>query len=216
MFFSSFGCLIFILFILLLPFLFLLGFFRIITIGFEKLGLSFGTTILILFLMLLGSGINIPLTKQKLIKVKEPVFFGLFKEEKLKVQGIAINLGGGIIPILLAFYFLTRVPVMPALLATVFMIIVCYYLARSIPGLGIVLPAFIPPIFAVLFALIFSPGFPAPTAFISGVLGTLIGADILNLRKIQSMKPTFFSIGGAGVFDGIFLVGIVSALLAGF
>jgi len=56
--------------------------------------------------------------------------------------------------------------------------------------------------------------FAAPCAFISGVLGTLIGADILNLKKVQKYGG-FLSIGGAGVFDGIFLVGIVSALLAG-
>jgi uncharacterized membrane protein len=40
----------------------------------------------------------------------------------------------------------------------------------------------------------------------------LIGADILNLRKINRMGGVA-SIGGAGVFDGIFLVGIVSVLL---
>ncbi|MDP2663865.1 MAG: DUF1614 domain-containing protein, partial [bacterium] len=52
-------------------------------------------------------------------------------------------------------------------------------------------------------------------AFVSGTLGVLIGADILNLRKIQRYGG-FLSIGGAGVFDGIFLVGVISALLAGF
>jgi uncharacterized membrane protein len=61
-----------------------------------------------------------------------------------------------------------------------------------------------------------SPGFTAPTAFISGVLGTLIGADILNLKRAQKISPGLISIGGAGVFDGIFLIGIVSALLADF
>jgi len=37
----------------------------------------------------------------------------------------------------------------------------------------------------------------------------------LNLRKVQKFGG-FLSIGGAGVFDGIFLIGIISALLAGF
>ncbi|GAH28758.1 unnamed protein product, partial [marine sediment metagenome] len=85
-----------------------------------------------------------------------------------------------------------------------------------IPGRGIALPFFIPPLFAVLFALMLAPNFAAPCAFISGVLGTLIGADLLNLKKVQKISPGFLSIGGAGVFDGIFLVGMVSALLAGF
>ena len=77
------------------------------------------------------------------------------------------------------------------------------------------MPIFIPPLFSALFALILVPEFTAPAAFISGVLGTLIGADILNLKKIQRYGG-FLSIGGAGVFDGIFLVGIVSALISGF
>ena len=71
----------------------------------------------------------------------------------------------------------------PILIATILMIIVSKCLARIVPGRGIVLPAFVPPIFSALFALILAPQFSAPTAFISGVLGTLIGADILNLKK---------------------------------
>lgn len=214
MFLIPAGILIFILFIFLMPVLFFLGFFHIITIGFEKLGLSPEATILILFLMLIGSIINIPLTRQKLIK-EEYSIFGLFKKERIKSQGLAINLGGGIIPFILAFYFLFQVPIIPALLATFLMIVICYSLSRPIPGSGIVVPTIVPPFFAVLFAFIFSPQFPAPTAFISGVFGTLIGADILNLRKVQKMGPVFISIGGAGVFDGIFLIGIISSLLAG-
>jgi len=103
----------------------------------------------------------------------------------------------------------------PVLIATFLMIILSKFLSRVIPGVGISLPAFIPPIFSAIFALILAPSFAAPTAFVAGVLGTLIGADILNLRKFQKYGG-YLSIGGAGVFDGIFLVGIVSALLASF
>ncbi|MBD3208233.1 MAG: DUF1614 domain-containing protein, partial [Candidatus Nealsonbacteria bacterium] len=41
-----------------------------------------------------------------------------------------------------------------------------------------------------------------------------IGADLLNLRKIMHYGG-LMSIGGAGVFDGVFLVGVISALLSG-
>jgi len=95
------------------------------------------------------------------------------------------------------------------------MIILCKFLAKLMPGSGVVLPTLIPPIFSAIFSLIFVPEFAAPAAFISGVLGTLIGADLLNLGKVQKMGG-FLSIGGAGVFDGIFLVGVVSALLSSF
>jgi uncharacterized membrane protein len=45
-------------------------------------------------------------------------------------------------------------------------------------------------------------------------MGTLIGADILRISQIKKLGVPFLSIGGAGVFDGIYLVGIVSVLLA--
>jgi len=220
MFFLPVAFLIFIAFILFLPLLFILGYFHIVTLGFEKLGISPGVTIFLLFLILIGSAINIPLTKKKLVYKIESRFFGLFKTPKIEAQGVAINLGGAVIPILLSFYFLFLVwragfSLQPILIATILMIFISKLLARIVPGRGISLPAFTPPIFSAIFALILTPEFTAPCAFIAGTLGTLLGADILNLKKVQRYGG-FLSIGGAGVFDGIFLVGIVSALLAGF
>jgi len=220
MFFLPIGCLIFVLFILFLPTLFILGYFHILTLGFEKLGISPEATLFLLLAILIGSAINIPLAKKKLIYVQEPRFFGLWRVPKIKAQGMAINLGGAVIPILLSFYFLyltwlAGFEIKPILIATALMIIVSKFLARVIPGVGISIPALIPPIFSAIFALIFAPNFAAPCAFVAGTMGVLIGADILNLRRAQKYGG-FLSIGGAGVFDGIFLVGIVSALLTGF
>jgi uncharacterized membrane protein len=214
MFFFPVGCLIFLLFILFLPILLVLGYFHIVTVGFEKLGLSATTTILMLFLMLFGSGINIPITRQRIFEIEESSFFGLFKRRALRARGVTVNLGGAVIPVLLSVYFLSKIPLRPVLIATLLMILVTKYLARVIPGRGIVIPFLIPPLLALFFALILAPEFPAPCAFVSGVLGTLIGGDILNLRRAMKLSPGLISIGGAGVFDGIFLVGIISALLA--
>ena len=221
MFFLPSALLIFLFFILFLPILFILGYFHILTIGFENLGFSSGTTLFIFLAILIGSAINIPLTKKKLFYSQKPRFFGFLKTPKLEIQGLAINLGGAIIPILLSFYFLylgwkMGFNLQPVLIATGLMIIISKLLAKIIPGRGIVLSVFIPPIFAVIFALMLSPDFTAPCAFISGVLGTLIGADLLNLKRVQEISPGFVSIGGAGVFDGIFLIGVISALLSGF
>ena len=220
MFFLPIGCLIFLLFILFLPVLFVLGYFHIVTIGFENLGISSETTIFLLLFILIGSTINIPLTKKKLIYVRERSFWGFLRKPKLEVQGIAVNLGGAVMPVLLSFYFLYLTwqfgfSLQPILIATGLMIVISKILARVIPGRGISLPALIPPVFAAIFAMILAPQFAAPCAFVSGTLGTLIGADLLNLGKVQK-QGGFVSIGGAGVFDGIFLVGIISALLAGF
>ena len=220
MFFLPFAFLIFILFILLLPVLFLLGYFHIIVVGFESLGISSQVTLLILYSILIGSLINIPLTKKKLVLVQESRFFGLFSKPKVEQQYLAINLGGGIIPVLLSFYFLFIVnsqgfELKPIFIATALMTVVSKFFSKVIPGKGVVVSAFIPPVFSALFSLILAPNYAAPCAFISGILGTLIGADLLNIPKIKNYRG-YLSIGGAGVFDGILLTGLVSALLSGF
>ena len=53
----------------------------------------------------------------------------------------------------------------------------------------------------------------ASIAYISGTLGTLIGADLLNLRRLRNLGARMASIGGAGTFDGVFLSGIIAVLL---
>jgi len=214
MFFFPIGCLALILFILFLPFLFLLIFFKIVNFGFISLGFSPEATILILFFILIGSAINIPITKKNKAYLEKSYFFGIVKRRESIIEGVSINLGGAVVPLIISLYFLSKTPLEPAMIATGLMIFLCFVMSKTIPGRGIVLPALVPPVFSAIIALIVSPEFAAPIAFISGVLGTLIGADILKLRKIQKYSPGMISIGGAGVFDGIFLVGIISAFLA--
>jgi len=76
------------------------------------------------------------------------------------------------------------------------------------------MPVWIPPLLSVGLALLLSYDNAAPVAYISGAMGTLIGADLLNFRHFRRLGGHVLSIGGAGVFDGIFLVGIAAALLA--
>ena len=54
----------------------------------------------------------------------------------------------------------------------------------------------------------------AALAYIGGSLGTLVGADLLNLDKVQGLGAPVASIGGAGTFDGIFVTGILAVLIA--
>jgi uncharacterized membrane protein len=69
------------------------------------------------------------------------------------------------------------------------------------------------PLTAALSAILIAGVHAAPVAFAGGVLGTLIGADLLHLKEIQAMTPGVLSIGGAGVFDGIALCGLFALLL---
>ncbi len=218
MIFIPMAILSFLFLLLSLPLLFFLGYLNILTAGFQQLGISPETTLFILFCILIGSTINIPLTKRKTYLSKENHFFGLFSKPVMKVNQVTINLGGAVIPILLAFYFLFQTynqgfSLFKVLIAVVLMTAIAKSYSRVIPGKGVVLPVFIPPLFSALFSFLLMPNFAAPCAFISGVLGSLIGADLLNLKKMQKTGG-FISIGGAGVFDGIFLTGIVSALIS--
>jgi uncharacterized membrane protein len=51
-------------------------------------------------------------------------------------------------------------------------------------------------------------------AYIGGSIGVLVGADLLNLGKLQGLGAPVASIGGAGTFDGIFLTGVLAVLIA--
>ena len=94
------------------------------------------------------------------------------------------------------------------------MALITRLVARPVKGVGIVTPAFLPPIVAAITAVLFAPGAPVVIAYVSGVLGTLIGADLLNLHRITQLGAPVASIGGAGTFDGVFLSGIIAVILA--
>ena len=89
-------------------------------------------------------------------------------------------------------------------------------LSSTVPGIGIAIPSLVPPIIAATVALLVARTNVAAVAYVSGSLGTLIGADLLNLGRIQGLGAPVVSIGGAGTFDGVFLTGIIAVLLASF
>jgi uncharacterized membrane protein len=91
---------------------------------------------------------------------------------------------------------------------------VCHFLADPVPGIGIALPVLVPALTTAVVAFLLSREHAAPLAYISGSLGTLIGADLLNLDKLQGLGAPIASIGGAGTFDGVFLTGILAVILA--
>lgn len=204
----------FLAFLLLLPLLFFVGFFRFISIGFENLGIAPEAVVVILLVMLVGSKINIPLGKRRFLEVEERSFFGLRKRRGMKAQGLSLNVGGGLVPLLIALYLLLfTVPVAATLLASLLMVLVCWRVSRVVPGRGVVIPLFFPPLAAVLFSYLLVPQAVPQAAFIAGVLGVLLGADLLRLPFVLRRESGILSIGGAGVFDGIFLTAMVAALL---
>jgi uncharacterized membrane protein len=209
-------------FFILLIFLFILITVGAIGYAFDKVGIPPTVVFVLLLACLAGSYINIPIHRirnEEVITNQVVSFFGFRFRVPLMSRRetvLAVNVGGGIIPTLLATYLLvTTAYPLQALVGVGIVAAVSKYLARPVPGLGIAMPAFIPPIVATLVALLFAPAQEAPiVAYISGTFGVLIGADLLNLKNLAALRAPVVSIGGAGTFDGIFLTGIIAVLLA--
>jgi uncharacterized membrane protein len=186
------------------------------------------TIFLILIGTLLGSTVNIPLMKIKAVVpiIREEYVSYLwvtyripYVEYDTTVTTVAVNVGGALIPTAVSIYLLSKAaPLMMfySLIGVAAVALFTYAVARPVKGVGIVTPAFLPPLAAAAVALFLSPMQPQIIAYVSGVLGTLIGADILNLDNIPKLGAPVASIGGAGTFDGVFLSGIIAVLLVGF
>lgn len=210
----------FLLLLLLVPFLLMLLFFNVATFSFARLGMSPEGAFLFLTLSIIGSVINIPLSRKRvLVRERRALPFSSFffyYPPVVQEQVICLNVGGAGLPAILSIYLLLsgRAPFVPAFFALLIVTIVAKSMARPKPGVGIVMPAFIPPIVAAVAALLLAPqGSAAPVAYVAGTMGTLIGADLLNWRAIQNLGAQAVSIGGAGIFDGVFLVGLIAAFL---
>jgi len=193
--------------------------------AFAKVGFSPTTVAIILIATFLGSAVNIPVFRLKttvpIVKEEYVSFFGVVYRVPQVEYGerttlVAINLGGALIPTVISFYLLWKLPsaIIYAIVAVVIVAVVNHIVARPVKGVGIVAPAFISPIVAALVAYLLPFNTPQVVAYVAGVLGTLIGADLSNLHVIPKLGAPIASIGGAGTFDGVFLSGIIAALLA--
>jgi len=189
---------------------------------YARLGISPGTAMFLLLASLLGSYVNIPIAhypEETVVVAQRVDFFGteyiLPTEVDWPGTVIAINLGGAVIPILLSLYLLARNRIwLPAIAATAVVSVVCFALARPVQGAGIVIPVFIPFIAAGAVSCLLAWSQAPAVAYVSGSLGTLIGADLMNLGNIRGLGTPVASIGGAGTFDGIFVTGIFAVVLA--
>jgi len=188
-----------------------------------RLGVSSRVALLLLLASLLGSYLNIPLAElpdqHQLLAGREIYFFGMRYPVPVVVNWpgtiIAVNVGGALIPTLMSIYLLARNGLWGlGLFATACVSLVCYHLAEPVAGLGIALPIFVPAIATAIVALVLSRQYAAILAYVGGSLGTLIGADLLNLGHMQDLGAPVASIGGAGTFDGIFVTGILAVIIA--
>ena len=225
MFFAPFLIFYAIAFFFVLAFFFILLEIHVINYAFVALGLPPEYAFTALLVSLVGSYINIPITR---VASGQPHpgevvrSFGIrYRVPTRYVTDstiVAVNVGGAVVPVLISVYLLMQVPtiIVPALIGIAIVTAIVHRFAIPVPGMGIATPMLIPPIVAAAcgYFLGSSEHHRDAVAFISGVIGTLVGADLLNLRNLRDLGAPVASIGGAGTFDGIFLTGIVAVLLA--
>ena len=168
---------------------------RILAYAYRKIGVRPRYMFAVLLLTLLGSVINIPLFS-------------------IGSMVVAVNVGGALVPILLSLYLFAHLRLRGRMLVgTAIVAAIVHSLAQIVPGAGIAVPWLVPPLAAAGVSLLLSFRQAPPVAYVAGSMGTLIGADLLNLHRIAEIGAPLVSIGGAGTFDGVFLTGIIAGLL---
>ena len=213
--------LLFLLFLLLLPFIWIGLALDVVEVAVAKLGFSPTVAFLLFIAVLMGSTINIPLYQVESITPVIPdfrelwlrQFWGIPLQKVRQKTIIALNVGGGLIPLIMAIYELIRSDAVAIFWVTVIVTIVTYFSAQIVPGIGIQMNALVAPLTAAISAILIAEPLASSVAFAGGILGTLIGADLLHLKEIERMSAGILSIGGAGVFDGIAMCGLFALLL---
>lgn len=191
--------------------------------AYRRIGIGEGALFALVLASLLGGAINIPIARLGgggTVGMREVRAFGVRYRVPVMSEAtqtiLAVNLGGAVIPTGVSMVLLVRDGIWwQAAVGVCFVTVLVHATARPVRGLGIAVPALIPPALAAAVALTISPHAAAALAYVSGTLGTLIGADLLNLGRLGELGGGVSSIGGAGTFDGVFLSGIVAVLLVG-
>lgn len=196
----------------------------LLSLALDKLGLTTVSASVLLAATLFGSFFNVPLfslradfTRQQ--EVLQQVFHLAPEAQDFLVPTrmvVAVNVGGCLAPVCFSFYLMLHNPLDSwlVLAAVVIVTAITYVASFPVPRVGIVMPILVAPVTAAITGLFIDPENAPIVAYIAGTLGVLVGADLLHLHEVRRIGGPFASIGGAGTFDGIFLTGIIAALLA--
>ena len=203
---------------ILLPILLIYIGYLIVTKAFNDMGFSSLETIIIVFVsLILGSGV-----------IDNDIGFSLANIKLFTYNNwvVGINTGGAIIPILLSVYLVIKkkLQLSKVIFGIIVVAIITFFVTYPSPDKGIVSPFpfwLFPAIFASLasvFLLWKNYRQAAPLAYVAGTIGVLIGADFLRLPELLSYsieKTTYAVIGGANVFDMIFITGVLAVIVDG-
>lgn len=194
---------------------------RIVKHAHERLGIPPRYVFGVLLLSLAGSYVNIPVARLPAETIVTPVLVDYFgvpyvvpAVHEWPGTVIAINVGGAVVPTALSVYLTVKNRFgARAFLAVTIVALLVHSLARLVPGVGITVPTFAPPLAAAVVAMVLAWRRAPALAYVAGSMGTLIGADLTNLGRLDGLGAAVASIGGAGTFDGVFLTGVIAMLL---
>ena len=177
--------------------LFVFLFYKVLFFSFRRMGIPRHLVIPSFIAILIGGFFNIPLWHSG-------------------GTTVAVNVGGAIVPLLISAYLLRKAPLIRTALTVAVVATVAGLLADvDTRGIALHYGFLILPATAVSVALILTGRKAPQVAFIAGTLGAIIGVDLVHLSEFVNLGGGSISIGGRGVFDGVFTTGIIAAVLAG-
>lgn len=196
------------------------GFGYVFALVVERLHISWNIAVIFLPFFLLHLPVQVNpgyLVRLKLDHVNIPLY--RFSQKAF----LGLNLIGGLIPVAIALYQFAYSPelIRPAAIITAVVAIVTYSKVKVLPGEGvrihlssIVFICFLTAILSILLIPSTPERLDVSIAFSGGVLGCLIGADILHIKDLNiAQKGISMSMGGAGRWDGILLMGLLPLLM---
>lgn len=165
----------------------------------DRLYLNDSTALFVIALLIIGSFFEITLSRTPLLTV---------------------NLGGAIIPVIIALYVLTRAGSGKEIIRTLFAIVLTagaiYGVSQLLSDFGhgrdIIDPMYIYAVTGGIIAYIL--GRSRRASFIAGTLGFLLYNLFTFYQALTGKVITQVRLGGAGVFDSIIISGILAILLA--
>ena len=203
----------------------------------KTLGSQWQINSIVLFLILAGmlvlSATEIPIYR---IRTKKPdfsddekallsEFYSVPVAEELETDNefvfnssITLNVGGFILPLILATYVAInqslKSPIFASLEILLIILVVTHLLTEFKSGVGIVIPDYIG-LVAIPFALILEPENVASIVLVSGVFGILIGivTSLFNINE-NTKGSAFINLGGVGNFRAIYITVLLASLLS--
>jgi uncharacterized membrane protein len=178
---------------------------RVLAYAYRKVGVRPRYVFAVLLLSLAGSHVNIPLYSvrtERLVPPREVHWFGrTYIVPGTIRQGstvVAANVGGAVIPVAVSLYLIRRT----RLYLQMAIGVIVNGLAHVVPGVGIAVPMFVPPLAAAGAALIVAFRRAPPVAYVAGSMGALIGADLMVSHGSASWAPRLSPSGARGRSTG--------------